>query len=432
MNRKNILLTIGSISSAILPVAAVISCGVNNPTQQDVDNKYKLESSRMMNRVQEQYWWEVFKVEQTGLTGEITDIESLWKVDVVKEMVDFTIKNNLQGDNKYLITLAAKYMPTEAMKEALSEYNKHNPIVASTHDLANKWNMLKFKDTPEIDGADALAEGAKKFLLKNDSSFRTQVLKSSISYLYLNKKRDKASYKEVFFKDDQKFTDVQELFEADDFTLINEAVKQHLFAKWQISLDKNNSLTHLSSTVSATQLSQADADTAMKTGWTNEMKYSDTFKVIPSSTLPVNTYDTVKGFSGVTQVTGNRGILKFDVDGFKSTNKESWNGYLDEIIKHDHIDMFKDGKSIVSLTRVFGFMPIWSATDNFVTFKGSYFESADERKALVRALSKSSGTYSEAEKFFSTRKQSPIQLEIQNEDLRNVAIDHGFKFIKED
>ena len=428
-NRKKLMLSLGSITAVVAPVATVVSCGIEEPTREDIKNKFLLESQAVMDRVQEQWWSEVL-TEQTGATSPL-DATKLFDVQEVKDAFDFIIRGHVTHDKKFLITLTSSLMSTSAMQQKATAAGK------SVYQLAQSWNLLEYRVNGDMTN-NPLSPDAKEFIFKNSRTIRHETLKMTISYLFLNNKMTKDDWMNVYDKKATDLSDIQKTIDADDFLLINEAIDQHLFAQWNVNLTKAETLSFIG--VTPDKLPKADVDTKIKKGGDvyNAIKaYSSKNTNLLNGLMP-GSYADFPAFAGIASKKGKRGIMNLDFSGLKlATTKDKWDGYMknDDIVSTD-IPYFPDKSNLVKFNKVVGLMPIYKS--NKFTFDTTDYGNAAGRKQLAMLLSRKTSVYSMAEKYFTTRKLphhtpplSPLLLEIKSEILKQIAIEHGFEFIKQ-
>ena len=417
MTKKNTLIMLGSIAAVSVPMVAVVSCGTNTPSKVTVDNKYLLESQDTMDRVQLEYWKEVM-TNPKGL-GMTVNLNDLLNTTEIKESFDFVIRQHVMQDKQYLQNVAGSMMTTQAMQDEAKKASK------TPYELANSWKLLELRENGDLTTTPIDAD-AKKFIMQNNNSIKSEVIKHAIATKYLLTAMTKDVYKETFMESDDTFTEVQKLINPSDFNLVNEGIKQHLFASWTVSLDSAASSQYIG--VTTTSGAEADIDTLI-TGsgkFATDTKYSTKNKKLLDGLL-VNSHKDVVGFDGIKAISGSRGVMKMDKDGLKAaTTAANWSGYLvDGVLTQSSIPYFKKGENQVSVNKVIGLMPVWDGT------KLIYKEDVITKKNLAMLLSMSNSVYSNAEKYFTTRKADAIKLKISSPELKEVAINHGFTFIEE-
>lgn len=438
MNKNKIWKSIGSLMAIAAPLATVISCGTTvMPTRTTIENKFLLESKGVLDRVQEKWWSMVLSNGGTAINP-----DDFFAAPLIVESFDFILRNHLTSDANYLTTLANNLMKTKAMQEAAKADGGKSPL-----QLASSWNILTPRENGDLRTNPVPAAG-KKFIFENSPALKEEVIKHAISVKYLSTKINSTDYKKVFLDADQSLTNIQTLIDSDDFVLINEAIEQHLFAKWNISLDRDGS-AHFIGENNLTTIDQANSNMNVESPTAGSVasyaNYSTSRKLLLDGIMPTTGLNIYGGFKGITASKGSHGLYALDIDGLKTAvAKVMWSGYeydgkllYVDTTNHtpgtliEKLPLFGKNQNHVSLTKLIGLMPIYDGSH--FTLSGTDFQSPTGRKQLVMELALGNKVYSHAEKFYIKRPGAtgPIILDIPSDILRKITIEHGFEFIKE-
>ena len=409
---KKKLIKLGSIAM-LAPIAAVVSCGINSPSKEQIANRNKLESQQTMDKIEER--WQLKVLDKAG---EVIDFDTAHSTSILRKAFNFYIENQIEKNPLFLNGVAQRILSTDEFK-AVSKGN--------TQKVLNDWKLLDYRSATNNP---SITEDAKKFLFKNVSDIRTEVLKLAVSYTFLTSTITPVDYQDIVMGEFTKLSEVQQKINDTEFPLVNEAIKQHLFGKWTLSSDSSN----LQTLTGSSELDFDDAKTAMKANGklAKEVKYSSQKEKAFSGGLFDTADLAMLGYKGITSVSGSKGIITFSSDELDSaTSPTSWNGFLvdGEIKSSGKIELFPNGSKTASLTRIIGLMPIMA--NKKLTFAGTTFTAGTTKKErLVFELAKSRSVYTDSVKYY-TNKKSPIKITILNDFVKDAAIDHGFEFIEE-
>ena len=441
---KNVLKIIGATSALSMPLISAISCAYT-PSQDEMD----LNSATIYNLVQQAWWTKVF-TNQTS--KKINKMKPMATIEI-KNAFDFVIRKHFMKDNLHLMKKIDEISKTKAIQKIADAQGK------TPSELIEKWNLDKMRINGDMT-INPLTEECKNFLFNNIIDINKEVWKMTISTLFLKKEINKETYKNIFMKENQDydgdytkydgkfkpFTDIQNLFKESDFNLINEAIDQHIFAKWDVNLSvKKTSDAHINTNWDDNKVSYDDALKQMKTSdstktmanWSEYTeKNSHLLKgLLPSALESEQKLTSFKGFMAESGSSDATGTIALDEDGLKqATNKNSWNGFL--IDNKEKLVNDKEGisknitlgyKNHAQLTLLKGFMPIYK--NGKLSFEGTFFENDQDREKLVRILSQSNNLYAKAEKYYCNKKE-PIKLKIAYKRWRDKLVEHGFKFIE--
>ena len=446
---KNKLIKLGSILTFAAPIITIVSCGVNKPDESQIKDLKNLESDAVANKIEEDWWSFVIKDEQI----ENYDKNDLLASAEIKENFDYLIQNKIYNDPKYLSSLSIKISENNKFIEKLkSEGDKEPPT------KLNEWGFysieLSEKLTEKIekimDETNGLKLEAKKFIVANLKEFRKELYKFTIARRYLKNNLKKDDYKKIFMDKEDSFSEVQELFNHNEFHLLNEAINQKLFIKWNIELSEDDSVDYFG-IKSNTEKTYDEVKTLISIDSSNNkgellvkqpLKNLDK-KILLKKLLHQNEYEEYKkygGYNGIgTQDKVGNGILSFEASKFKKVeNKRLWEGFIFDnkflnyktnAAKRNEQKMTvipKDSKK-VSVKFVKGLMPIYK--ENKLTFDESDFDNEIKKDFLISALSLNQTVYEDAVVFYTKRETNPILLNLK-EPLKKMMIDRGYKFIK--
>ena len=425
MNKK--ILTLGTIST-LVPLATVVSCGIKEPTITNIKYRNELTSQETMNRIEEIWQKKVIEEVDPG------NSDTVAAGSVLGMSLDFILRERVsKSPITYLTNLADQISKTKEFQDILSS-------PGDGHKTLTSWNMFKYRENGDMTTY-PIDQAAKDFIFKNIPSIRSEVYKMAMSYSFLNAGVTTAQYEKTQMQGLETLTDIQNDINPAEFGIVNEAISQHLFGRWELSSDSTNLKTLTPSTpiTDAEALANmVDAISPIEYNLFTESKYTEKNTKLILSTF-TDAADTVSvndfgGYKGVVNADGSKGIMTFSKDDMKlATQPDSWKGWLvDGELVTSNIKIFQDADpTTAKLTRLIGLMPIYDTTSSKYTFVGTKWETT-ERNELIFQLSKNPSVYSKSVLFFTKRKVNPIKLKIINDLVRTTAIDHGFKFINED
>ena len=458
---KKFLLTLGSITTIAAPIAAVVSCGVETTTKEQRELHAALNEGKTYDAVKERWQEKVLKANYANFDPSKyygtyapdpadTTKQKFTPADIadnkdIQDTFEKLLVEQSAHDHRYLYKTGNKILNDKDFMPGATTQEKKDALV--------HWGLLKTY-TPNGDISSVTAE-AKKYILEHESGIRRDVYQKTIAMLYL----EKATKEEIEFAvlpATHEFTDKQKMIHSTEFALVNEALSQNLFAKWNISVKHDDAffgpeakkfINH------ADDATMTDADAhfidAAASGSTADplfdlMKYSAKIKKLPAGILPTTFNTNLSFYQGISTLSDIPGTPHTGADAEKKTadelklitDKNKWDGYLyDKKIIRDNIPYFsKDTHVDISFNKVKGLMPVYKAGTG-LTFEGTDFEVSGTDKTNMRyllfQLAKKSSVYTNAVKYFTKRETNPILLEITSDDLRQKAIERGFTFIKE-
>ena len=429
--KKKLLLTLGSISSVTLPIAAVVSCGVEDATNEQKEINNNLATNESFQRI-ELLW------QQTLIKKIITafDFEDPLKTTEIANAFDFFLRNKLRKDPSFFQNIREKIVKLEDFPGATLNDKLDTLKKAGLYSYIQNGDITNVIEVDASGTNPVVRFNPKKYILKNNNDLKIEFYKFFISSLYL-KKATKDEYKEIMMDENQELTETQKLIDTTDFVLTNEALNQKIFAKWELTQENNLNLLN---TYENSKKSVTDMKTEMKMGTSStiftDVKYSDEHsQVLEHEYTKAVDYKDFKGYKQFQKVTGTKGLLKFELSELKkATTNDAWNGFIDDgELKTKATDeihyVLKDAWSTTKATFVSGVMPIFDGGK--FKMDGSYFGNGEE-VAQILAINKI-GLYSDAVKYFTSdkNKTSKFIVEILNSKFRDELIAHGFKFIKE-
>ena len=451
---KKFLLTLGSITSIAAPVVAVVSCGVEETTQEQRQLHNGLNQGQTYDAIKERWQEMVLKANYANYdpskfygTYDANHVFTAADVADNKDIQDtfekLLIEQTAQ-DHRYLYKTGNKILNDKDFMPTATTAQKKQKLI--------DWGLLKTY-TPNGDISSVTAE-AKKYIIEHEAGIRRDVYQKAIAMLYL----EKATKEEIEFAvlpATHEFTDKQKMINSTEFALVNEALSQNLFAKWNISVKHDDAFNgpeakkFINHADDAT-LTDADKHFLKVTGGGIQdplyelMKYSTKEKKLPAGILPTTFNTNFSFYGGISSLTDIPGTPHTGADAEKKTadelklitDKNKWDGYLyDKKIIRDNIPYFsKDTHVDISFNRVKGLMPVYKAGTG-LTFEGTDFEVTGTDKTNMRyllfQLAKKNSVYTNAVKYFTKRETNPILLELLSDDVRQKAIERGFTFIKE-
>ncbi len=446
---KNKLIKLGIITTTS-PIVSIISCGINEPTENQVKEIRALESTNSMNKIEEDWWKYIIKNEKIKNFNSKDLLSSL----EIKNNFDYLLKNEIYKNSSYLYNLSIQISNHKEFSKILKTEGNKEPEVK-----LNEWGFYvkELSEKKTIDIEEAIEENkglkleAKKFIVKNITSFRKKLYKFTIARRYLKNKINKEKYKKIFFNKDDSFTELQDLYNHEEFHLINETLKQKLFLNWEIELSEYDSVDYFGIKVNS-EKTYDQIKSLITINPNNNTKGelltkqpilnldSKTMLKNILNTSEYNKYKIYGGYSGIKKQSNiGNSLLSFKIDGLKrATNKRLWEGYIfdnrfinnkeNTIIRNiQKMTLIPENEKKVNVHFVKGLMPIYK--NGKLTFKGSDFETEIQKEYLYSILSLEKNVYESAIKYYTKRENNPILLKLK-EPIKKIAIDYGFKFIK--
>ena len=432
---KKWLLTLGSISSVIAPVSAVIACGTEDPTPQLVEDHQLLKSNRAMSLIEKN--WQEQTIKQLIPTFDKKDTLSTTQV---KNALVHILHKKLVGNKNFLRTIANKILIDENFEPTSTTSQKLSKL--------RDWGLLQYINNGDITIGTSngnIKIEALKFMMENMDDIRKEVYKKVISVQYMLNVTT-ADYQDRILEKGRKLNDTESLIESSDFMLIKKMIELHLFVKWDVTLDPKTSVVNKWINPAGTTVNVANvgaAVQALKDNPTGNFAHDAGFKIKQMHATDLDILHTDKhkdmiGYQGAVAVAPGKGKLKFDKDGLvKATTATYWNGGLKD---GELINSFHETK-LLNVNYVEGILPIFAS--NKLTLTGTSFENNKERLALE--LTDHSNVYENAVKFLvndidENTHRDDFLFEIKSKQLRDAAIEYWtskttngeYCFIKED
>lgn len=450
-------IALGTITT-ITPIITVVSCGVNQATPLAIEQDLIIKSAKSMDKIQE--IWQQQVLDDAGQVFDVTldtNKKPIWVADdsTINKAFNFYIQTESNKGETIIQNLITKITETKEYKDL---FIMGSPSVNKDAQI-KLWKM----DGYWTKGSNTyvIADEAKAFIFKYIPEIRKEVYKLAVSYTFLSGDISKEDYKLTNMDEKDEYLDVQNLIsDTSDFVLINEAISQHLFAKWELTSESSN-LTSDKFNEEKLTPTEAEAHLVNVTSGTKynlftESKLDDRnskASIIVAGSPDKTTKhwdmlnnlfgigaDTFSGYKGISTMNSGEGILAFTADEYKNvTSKEMWTGWLKDnklflsTGTASEIPLFsKNSTKTAGVTKIIGFMPI--IKNDKLTFEGTDFalENSDNRDFLILNLAINSSINTKAVNFFTKREKDPILLTIELSTLKDEAIKHGFDFIKED
>lgn len=444
--RKKAFLTFGSLMMVAAPAAIVISCGVEEVTSEEIEIRNQLKSTTSMDKVEEIWWNKVLTSEMNSY-----DKDNPLANKTFSDMFNLYVARKIFESNTYLRTINEKLLDMKKFQELAKKEGKKDPT-----ELLTYWGLNR----PIFIGVDTqnnnydtikklletqIKPEAKKFIFENFKDIQRDVYKSVMSMKYLfNEKQtvNKDEYKHVFYGENNANTmsENEKLINPNkdvNFALIAEAIKQHLFIKWEVSVPENKmagkynydegDAAGIRTAAEMDKLLEKNADLYNDTTYTT--KYTIAEDQL-NELIADSGQKTYIGYKGISSFQGKEGVLSLGTEDIKlATTKDDWTGYVvDGKFEKDKIPFIPKGSKTVKVTRVLGLMPTFS--NNYLSFDSAVWTN-ERLERLALNLSLSNSVYSSAVEYFINREKDPIKLKIEVDLLRKNAIEHGFKFIEE-
>ena len=452
---KKFLLTLGSITSIAAPVVAVVSCGVEETTKEQRQLHNGLNQGQTYDAIKER--WQEMVLKSNYANYDPSKFYGTYDANHVFTAADVADNKDIQDTFEKLLIEQTSHDHRYLYKTGNKILNDKDFMPGATTDQKKQklvdWGLLKTY-TPNGDISSVKPE-AKKYIIEHEGGIRRDVYQKAIAMLYLEK-ATKAKVENAVLPATHELTDKQKMINPTEFALVNEALSQNLFAKWNISVKHDDAFNGPEAKKfinHADDATIADADKhfidAAAAGGTADplfdiMKYSTKEKRLPAGLMPSTFKTNLSFYGGMSSLTDIPGTPHTGADAEKKTadelklitSKDSWDGYLyDKKIIRDNIPYFsKDTHVDISFNKVKGLMPVYK-TGTGLTFEGTDFEVSGTNKANMRCLlfqlAKKTSVYSNAVKYFTKRETNPILLELLSDDVRQKAIERGFTFIKE-
>ncbi|MCK5866829.1 MAG: hypothetical protein KAG14_00375 [Mycoplasmataceae bacterium] len=491
-NNKKIFLSLGTITSIITPIAAVISCGTIPPTSADADLKIKLKNDESLKTAKDTWQKMIIQAQIDNVFNDSNGFDYTTKdgttnfknfsFNEIRNAAQNYVINKLMKDNGWLRKEGAKIITTKVFRE-LSRREKKE-----VNELATSWHLNSYRENGVIkftngDAKEELSEHALAFMFDNDDNFKQGVIHSLISYKYLsNTKITGNVFEKIFYDKDknQHLSEIQKNISDDHFLVIDQMIKQKLAFSWSASqsdriklaalstiynnqdstrltgliIDKNNKLhSYINTLHNADNQMEDDSKEIYKS-----LNYSSkNKKILQNSQYSIllnkkTALDRIQ-FDGITSVPSGKGVLKLNFKSLKEAiGYSKWDGFLQESrLVRKKINFFPEGSIFgpLSMKRYQGIMPIFTKgkfeipdfcqaltkledvlADNVLADDIKTYKS--QLESLTWLLSNNSSVYFDAKKYYLNRKDNPIKLKIKSKYLKELLIDHGFDFIKED
>ncbi len=421
---KKLLLSLGSITAVVAPVASVVACGTTTGYT-DAENKLLATvKSSDASKHAEVLW-------QTKLIND----GFKWDAATAKakgiEAFKYFIENQLMSDPTFLTTLTGQVK--------VKDQNDSKLIIAIGGDktyITKKWSTSNITPVAISAAYDLLTSNKYESV-----GIKMKINKMLITNEFL--KLDRTVWSAAFDDDAKTLSPIESALKGGTtpwWVLSKDLVNKHLSYQWGISLDDIDS----NAFVGHVDFDKAGADAQLvdATGLMGSFaKY--TKKKALSSTLTMGGNPTVQteiGYKGKAVVAEGKGKLDFTLSGLRGrTDFADWNGYLQkEDLVTDEIKAIQDRATVATLTKAIVVMPI--ADGNDLTYKfGDASQKFDPIILGFDLFNLDNGIYTKAITFFTEDIKDKndkvihtgIKLEIANKAIAKIWIDNGLKFIKD-